>query len=366
MSLNFGALKEEMERRKREKEALMKAAADAAPAAAVGAGGKKYLRRGDIEALKSGAAAAGAPSASTSAPAGPHAAAAAAPASTPSSSSSSSASSAPASVSAHAATLQLPRVDVLRRLRRHGQVATYFGETDAARAERLYAYEAAHSLQAAEREDTGVKGGFEIGNTGRRTSAGRAHAGYDAGEAAEDEEDDDEEEAKRAAKRARTSGDTDASAAGGAAAAAAADGGAPDGAAAADDGGGGGDDDDGGGSVGSAGSKERGAGASSSSSSRHASKPRTTSADAAAHAGPGGDKYKYVLRYFKGLMHEWEDELAGRSESDKTSSAGLAATRLLKQCKDFVRPLFTALKARSVPADILSLTAEIVDHCRAR
>ena len=95
------------------------------------------------------------------------------------------------------------------------------------------------------------------------------------------------------------------------------------------------------------------------------SRPRCTSADAAAHAGPGGDPAKYVYRYFKGLLNEWEEEMGARGEEEKSAPSGLADTRMLKQCKDFVRPFFRALRNKSAPPDIVTLCAEVVDHCRA-
>lgn len=36
-----------------------------------------------------------------------------------------------------------------------------------------------------------------------------------------------------------------------------------------------------------------------------------------------------------------------------------------KQSKDYMRPFFRMTKNRTLPKDMLSLSSEIVDHCRA-
>lgn len=348
--MSFSSLKEEMERRKKEAEALKKEALNAVPAAAVGAGGKKYVRRGDLQGMKASSSSSngGSSDPSSASSAAPSPSAGSAPSSSASEASSNAvepastsnkASSSIAGLSHHQTILALPRSEVVRRLRKYGQVVTYYGESDGARAERLYRYEVDH---VAEREETGIKGGFEIGDTGRRQTKEQHARPYD------DDDDDDEPSPAVPNKRQRL---TEPGGGDGSGGAAAADGSGLSNSAAN---GGAGDDDGDGGSVGSGGSKER------------KSKARTITADAAAYAGPGGDKHKYIYKYFKGLLNEWEDELGARSEADKTSAKGVVDTRLLKQCKDFIRPYLKQCRARQLPGDIVSLSAEIVDHCRAR
>lgn len=308
-------LKAELEKRKREAEILKQSVSTSATPSAQP---KKWMRRGEVEAMKASSAATqaeGVPSSS----AGPEVQQITVGES--SAAKSTSARVASEGLSHHAMVLSLPKSDVLHRLRKLGQVATYFGENDSARAERLYRYELEH---VSEREDVALSGGFEL-STKRRDGAGTV------------DYEEDTSPAQPNKRQRLTGGDVSTTGSSLAAAAGIERG----------------NDDDGEGSVGSGGSKSR------------RDRGRTTSADADAYAN-GGEKHKYVYKYFKGLLNEWEEELGARPDSEKTSPAGIVATRMLKQCKDFVRPFLKQCRAKSVPRDILSLSAEMVDHCRAR
>lgn len=58
------------------------------------------------------------------------------------------------------------------------------------------------------------------------------------------------------------------------------------------------------------------------------------------------DPPKIIYKYLKGLLKEWERELAERPESITRSVAGRNESKTLKQCKDYIRPLFKLLKSR--------------------
>jgi pre-mRNA-splicing factor 18 len=58
------------------------------------------------------------------------------------------------------------------------------------------------------------------------------------------------------------------------------------------------------------------------------------------------DPPKIIYKYLKVLLKEWERELAERPESITRSVAGRNESKTLKQCKDYIRPLFKLLKSR--------------------
>ncbi len=153
-SSSFAALQAEIARKKAEKEA--------AKAAVVAAGvqpiANKYVKRGDIERVLESKSAPSATAAATSAKLATSTvvgqstnapASASSTAGTSNSATSAVSSYAAAAAAPAPASVLLPRSEVVRRLRRHGLVVTYFGETDDARVKRLRAYEDEH---VAERE----------------------------------------------------------------------------------------------------------------------------------------------------------------------------------------------------------------------
>jgi len=58
------------------------------------------------------------------------------------------------------------------------------------------------------------------------------------------------------------------------------------------------------------------------------------------------DPPKIIYKYLKVLLKEWERELAERPEPITRSVAGRNESKTLKQCKDYIRPLFKLLKSR--------------------
>ncbi|KAJ0411434.1 hypothetical protein ATCC90586_007094 [Pythium insidiosum] len=71
-----------------------------------------------------------------------------------------------------------------------------------------------------------------------------------------------------------------------------------------------------------------------------------------------------VYRFFKSMLLRWEQDLADRPDHVKRTAQGKLATKTMKQCKDYIRPLFKLCKRRQVPADILPNLVEIVRCCR--
>jgi len=57
---------------------------------------------------------------------------------------------------------------------------------------------------------------------------------------------------------------------------------------------------------------------------------------------------------------------SARPDAARASAGGRAEARMVKQCRDFIRPFLRMARHRTLPKDIASLAGEIVDHCRAR
>ncbi|CAH0486759.1 unnamed protein product [Peronospora farinosa] len=76
------------------------------------------------------------------------------------------------------------------------------------------------------------------------------------------------------------------------------------------------------------------------------------------------DADKMVYRFFKGMLHKWEKDLTCRPDHVKRTAQGKIAVQTMKQCKDYIRPLFKLCKQRQVPSDILPKLVDIVKFCR--
>jgi pre-mRNA-splicing factor 18 len=224
------------------------------------------------------------------------------------------------------AFLSLEAIEVQRRLRRYGQVVTYFGEDNIARVARLWEYVNSH---LAEKEEMGVKGGFDDsahlkklkGDVSADTAAWMVQKLAGGAEDASGDGLGDAAAAKRRRTDAGILGTADAAAA----------------AAAGED------------------SDERSTGK---------SKARVVAADAAQYKDK--DDYKYIYKYFKGLLNEWEDELARRSDAERHSATGKQDMYFQKQSKEFLRPLFRMCKHKTLPGDVKRFCKEIASCCEAR
>ncbi|TMW65746.1 hypothetical protein Poli38472_008388 [Pythium oligandrum] len=71
-----------------------------------------------------------------------------------------------------------------------------------------------------------------------------------------------------------------------------------------------------------------------------------------------------VYRFFKGMLLRWEQDLANRPDHIKHTAQGKMATKTMKQCKDYIRPLFKLCKKKLVPSDVLPNLVEIVRFCK--
>lgn len=76
------------------------------------------------------------------------------------------------------------------------------------------------------------------------------------------------------------------------------------------------------------------------------------------------DHDKLVYRFFKNMLQLWERDLAERPDHVKRTAQGKIATKTMKQCKDYIRPLFKLCKMRAVPSDIGPNLVEIVKFCK--
>ena len=77
------------------------------------------------------------------------------------------------------------------------------------------------------------------------------------------------------------------------------------------------------------------------------------------------DPHKRIYRFFKGILRQWEDDLALRPEAAKRTAAGRNETKTLKQCKDYIRPLFKLCKTRRLEESLMAHILKIVEYCEA-
>jgi pre-mRNA-splicing factor 18 len=76
------------------------------------------------------------------------------------------------------------------------------------------------------------------------------------------------------------------------------------------------------------------------------------------------DPHKRIYKFFKGLLKSWEEDLAHRSEEVKRSVTGKNETKTLKQCKDYIRPLFKLCKNRRLEESLTKNLVRIVEFCQ--
>ena len=75
------------------------------------------------------------------------------------------------------------------------------------------------------------------------------------------------------------------------------------------------------------------------------------------------DPHKRIYRHFKGLLQQWEADLQARPEDVKRSLAGRNETKKVKQCKDYIRPLFQLCKRRQLEENLLNKLDQMVQFC---
>lgn len=76
------------------------------------------------------------------------------------------------------------------------------------------------------------------------------------------------------------------------------------------------------------------------------------------------DPPKYIYKFLKGLLKDWEQDLADRSEAVGNSVAGKNESKTLKQCKDYIRPLFKLLKSRKLEDGLQLHLVKIVNFAK--
>jgi pre-mRNA-splicing factor 18 len=76
------------------------------------------------------------------------------------------------------------------------------------------------------------------------------------------------------------------------------------------------------------------------------------------------DPHKRIYKFFKGLLKTWEEDLGHRSEEIKRSVPGKNETKTLKQCKDYIRPLFKLCKNRRLEESLTKNLVRIVEFCQ--
>lgn len=59
-----------------------------------------------------------------------------------------------------------------------------------------------------------------------------------------------------------------------------------------------------------------------------------------------------ISKFFRELIKLWALELANRPESEKYTPAGQTARKTVKQCRDYLKPLFKQLKDGTLPKDL--------------
>ena len=78
------------------------------------------------------------------------------------------------------------------------------------------------------------------------------------------------------------------------------------------------------------------------------------------------DPNDQILDYFQGLLLEWERVLAARPDSIKYSLAGKTETKTVRQCRDYIRPLFEACRMRQLDqGTLLKPLCQIAQYGRA-
>lgn len=76
------------------------------------------------------------------------------------------------------------------------------------------------------------------------------------------------------------------------------------------------------------------------------------------------DPHKSIHRFFKYQLKRWEEDLVNRTEIEKRSLSGKNETKTLKQCKDYIRPLFKLCKNRRLEEGLTAHLLKIVKFCK--
>lgn len=231
--------------------------------------------------------------------------------------------------------LSLSTEDVKRRLRAMGHPVTLFGETDSDRRDRLSKVEA---------EDGGdIEDEFRLNSGNSAEKRGKYSSEHHVADDEDDEDDDEHDEGTAQRKRQRHKQGSSSSA------------------HAEVDMSGGESDNDNDNDNDDRSDKDQGKGGSSRGalSGFDANGNRIQFSKIEPRLAPE----KIVYKYFRALLKEWEWDLNKRDESEKMCMKGRTETKMQKQCKDYIRPLFKMCKRKNVDADILEKLVRMVEHC---
>jgi pre-mRNA-splicing factor 18 len=76
------------------------------------------------------------------------------------------------------------------------------------------------------------------------------------------------------------------------------------------------------------------------------------------------DPHRAIHRFFKAQLKSWEDDLVDRPEAVKRTLQGKNETKTLKQCKDYIRPLFKLCKNRRLDENLTNPLLKIAKFCK--
>jgi pre-mRNA-splicing factor 18 len=76
------------------------------------------------------------------------------------------------------------------------------------------------------------------------------------------------------------------------------------------------------------------------------------------------DPHRSIHRFLKSQLKQWEEDLVDRPDSVKRTLAGKNETKTLKQCKDYIRPLFKQCKNRRLEENMTRHLLNIVKFCK--
>ena len=76
------------------------------------------------------------------------------------------------------------------------------------------------------------------------------------------------------------------------------------------------------------------------------------------------DNDQIIYKFLKGLLKEWEQDLANRPDSVARSLSGRNESKTFKQCKDYIRPLFKLLKSRELEGGLQFHLLNIVNFAK--
>jgi pre-mRNA-splicing factor 18 len=90
-----------------------------------------------------------------------------------------------------------------------------------------------------------------------------------------------------------------------------------------------------------------------------ASSAASSSQGHAAARGLSADVPRYLYKFWRGLLTEWEAALLARPMDVSSSAQGRADYGAFAQTSEHMAPFFRLCKARTVPPDVAALLAEI-------